>query len=123
SPSAEYPSPRTKKTGTTEQALLTNHEPEPHTRRRLSESSTLATPLLLYHFSTVSVSGWLDGNGKQRGRGLAESGVVQNFCELIRHHTSMEKWIQQKDLLTIGKEIPWVRRKAPFFLLLLTPCL
>uniref|UniRef100_A0A5K3FYI2 Secreted protein n=1 Tax=Mesocestoides corti TaxID=53468 RepID=A0A5K3FYI2_MESCO len=78
--------------------------------RRLSESTTLATPLLLYHFSTVSVSGWLNGNRQQRDRGLAESGVVQNFCELIRHHTSMEKRIQQKALLTIGKEKPWVRR-------------
>uniref|UniRef100_A0A5K3EGR4 Tumor necrosis factor alpha-induced protein 2 n=1 Tax=Mesocestoides corti TaxID=53468 RepID=A0A5K3EGR4_MESCO len=29
----EHPSPDRKKTGTTEQSLLTNHKPEPHVRR------------------------------------------------------------------------------------------
>uniref|UniRef100_A0A5K3FGU6 Ovule protein n=1 Tax=Mesocestoides corti TaxID=53468 RepID=A0A5K3FGU6_MESCO len=56
----EYPSPNRKKTGTTEQALLTNHKPEPHVRCPLSESTTLATPLIIHCFSFVSFSGWLD---------------------------------------------------------------
>uniref|UniRef100_A0A5K3FP09 Ig-like domain-containing protein n=1 Tax=Mesocestoides corti TaxID=53468 RepID=A0A5K3FP09_MESCO len=47
------------KTGTTKQALLTNHKPEPHFRRLPSESPTLATPLIIYYTSVVSFSGWL----------------------------------------------------------------
>uniref|UniRef100_A0A5K3EYB6 Ovule protein n=1 Tax=Mesocestoides corti TaxID=53468 RepID=A0A5K3EYB6_MESCO len=53
----EYPSPNTKKTGTTEQALLTNQKPEPHVRRLPSESVALATPLIIYCSSVVSLSG------------------------------------------------------------------
>uniref|UniRef100_A0A5K3G5Q1 Ovule protein n=1 Tax=Mesocestoides corti TaxID=53468 RepID=A0A5K3G5Q1_MESCO len=55
----DYPSPNRKKTGITEQALLTNHKPEPHLRRRPSESTTLDTPLKIYCSSFVSFSGWL----------------------------------------------------------------
>uniref|UniRef100_A0A5K3ELX5 Uncharacterized protein n=1 Tax=Mesocestoides corti TaxID=53468 RepID=A0A5K3ELX5_MESCO len=55
----EYPSPNRKKTRTTEEALLTNHEPEPRVRRLPSESTALATPLIIYYSSVVSFSGWL----------------------------------------------------------------
>uniref|UniRef100_A0A5K3FI68 Uncharacterized protein n=1 Tax=Mesocestoides corti TaxID=53468 RepID=A0A5K3FI68_MESCO len=55
----EYPSPNMKNTGTTEQALSTNHKPEPRVRRLPSESTTLATPPIIYCSSVVSFSGWL----------------------------------------------------------------
>uniref|UniRef100_A0A5K3EZZ2 Uncharacterized protein n=1 Tax=Mesocestoides corti TaxID=53468 RepID=A0A5K3EZZ2_MESCO len=48
-----------KKTGTTEQTLLTNQKPEPRVRRLPSEYPTLATPLIIYCTSFVSFSGWL----------------------------------------------------------------
>uniref|UniRef100_A0A5K3ENU0 Ovule protein n=1 Tax=Mesocestoides corti TaxID=53468 RepID=A0A5K3ENU0_MESCO len=52
-------SPNRNKIGTTEQALLTNHKPEPHVRRLPFESATLATQLVIYCTSVVSFSGWL----------------------------------------------------------------
>uniref|UniRef100_A0A5K3FHH9 Uncharacterized protein n=1 Tax=Mesocestoides corti TaxID=53468 RepID=A0A5K3FHH9_MESCO len=55
----EYPSPNRKKTGTTEQALLTNQKPEPHVRHLPSESATLATPRIRYCSLVMSFSGWL----------------------------------------------------------------
>uniref|UniRef100_A0A5K3EHC1 Uncharacterized protein n=1 Tax=Mesocestoides corti TaxID=53468 RepID=A0A5K3EHC1_MESCO len=54
----KYPSPSVKKTGTTEQASLTNHKPEPHVRHRLSEYPTLAMPLTKSDLLNVSVSDW-----------------------------------------------------------------
>uniref|UniRef100_A0A5K3FK36 PPPDE domain-containing protein n=1 Tax=Mesocestoides corti TaxID=53468 RepID=A0A5K3FK36_MESCO len=65
----EYPSPSIKETDATEQALLTNHKPEPHLKNRLSASTTLATPLIIYHFSNVSVSGWLHCGGVTTSEG------------------------------------------------------
>uniref|UniRef100_A0A5K3G3I1 Secreted protein n=1 Tax=Mesocestoides corti TaxID=53468 RepID=A0A5K3G3I1_MESCO len=63
------------KTGTTEQALLTNQNPEPRVRRLPSESTTLATPLIIYCISSMSFSGWLltfsHAIGTQRDTGLA----------------------------------------------------
>uniref|UniRef100_A0A5K3G0L2 G_PROTEIN_RECEP_F1_2 domain-containing protein n=1 Tax=Mesocestoides corti TaxID=53468 RepID=A0A5K3G0L2_MESCO len=47
------------KTGATDKALLTNHRPEPHARRRSSKSVTLATLLIIYCSSFVFVSGLL----------------------------------------------------------------
>uniref|UniRef100_A0A5K3FVJ2 Uncharacterized protein n=1 Tax=Mesocestoides corti TaxID=53468 RepID=A0A5K3FVJ2_MESCO len=55
----EYPSPNRKKTGTTEQALLTNQKPEPRVRRLPSESTAPATPFIIYCISSISFSGWL----------------------------------------------------------------
>uniref|UniRef100_A0A5K3FEB0 Phosphatidic acid phosphatase type 2/haloperoxidase domain-containing protein n=1 Tax=Mesocestoides corti TaxID=53468 RepID=A0A5K3FEB0_MESCO len=48
-----------KKIGATEQASLTNHNPEPNHRRSSTESTALATPLFIYCSSFVSFSGWL----------------------------------------------------------------
>uniref|UniRef100_A0A5K3EY89 Uncharacterized protein n=1 Tax=Mesocestoides corti TaxID=53468 RepID=A0A5K3EY89_MESCO len=55
----EYSRSSMKKTGTTEQALLTNHKPEPHVRSCPSETSTLAKPITICCYSLVSFSGWL----------------------------------------------------------------
>uniref|UniRef100_A0A5K3FUA9 Ovule protein n=1 Tax=Mesocestoides corti TaxID=53468 RepID=A0A5K3FUA9_MESCO len=55
----EFPSPSRKKTGTTEQSLLTNQKPEPRVRRLPSESTTLATLLNIYCTSFMSFSRWL----------------------------------------------------------------
>uniref|UniRef100_A0A5K3FXG2 Uncharacterized protein n=1 Tax=Mesocestoides corti TaxID=53468 RepID=A0A5K3FXG2_MESCO len=46
-------------TGTTKQALLNNHKPEPQIKRHSSESATLSTPLVLYCTSLVSFPSWL----------------------------------------------------------------
>uniref|UniRef100_A0A5K3EXV7 Uncharacterized protein n=1 Tax=Mesocestoides corti TaxID=53468 RepID=A0A5K3EXV7_MESCO len=66
------------KTGTTEQALLTNHKPEPQVKRLPSEFTTLATPLIILSSSHAI--------GTQRDSGLAESSVVQYVCALTSRH-------------------------------------
>uniref|UniRef100_A0A5K3F3I4 Uncharacterized protein n=1 Tax=Mesocestoides corti TaxID=53468 RepID=A0A5K3F3I4_MESCO len=48
-----------KETGTTLQALLTDHKPGSHVRCLPSESTTLATPFIIYCISSMSFSGWL----------------------------------------------------------------
>uniref|UniRef100_A0A5K3ESB7 Ovule protein n=1 Tax=Mesocestoides corti TaxID=53468 RepID=A0A5K3ESB7_MESCO len=55
----EYTSPNSKKTGTKEQALLTNQKPEQRVRRLPSDATTLATPPVIYYTSLVSFSVWL----------------------------------------------------------------
>uniref|UniRef100_A0A5K3G1N3 Ovule protein n=1 Tax=Mesocestoides corti TaxID=53468 RepID=A0A5K3G1N3_MESCO len=69
----EYPSPDRKKTGTTEQALLTNQKPEPHVRCLPSESTTLATPLIIYCTSVVDCLPFPHAIGSQRDTVLAEA--------------------------------------------------
>uniref|UniRef100_A0A5K3FAN7 Frizzled/Smoothened transmembrane domain-containing protein n=1 Tax=Mesocestoides corti TaxID=53468 RepID=A0A5K3FAN7_MESCO len=82
-----------KRTGTTEQALLTNHKPEPHVRRPPSESTTLATSFILYCSSFVSFSGWLliflacHWNTERHRIGCDQMG--QQVCALIRRHTTV----------------------------------
>uniref|UniRef100_A0A5K3FLW2 Uncharacterized protein n=1 Tax=Mesocestoides corti TaxID=53468 RepID=A0A5K3FLW2_MESCO len=78
------------KTGTTEQALLTNHKPEQQVGHLPSESTTLATPLNMY--SSSSFSGWLhiflachwNAEEHRIGRGQA----VQYVCAPRRRHTA-----------------------------------
>uniref|UniRef100_A0A5K3G014 Ovule protein n=1 Tax=Mesocestoides corti TaxID=53468 RepID=A0A5K3G014_MESCO len=57
--SVEYPTSIIQKTSATEQALLTNQNPEPHVRRLPSESTMLATPPIIYCSSFMSSCGWL----------------------------------------------------------------
>uniref|UniRef100_A0A5K3EFD6 Uncharacterized protein n=1 Tax=Mesocestoides corti TaxID=53468 RepID=A0A5K3EFD6_MESCO len=52
----ECPMPNRKKSDTTGQALLINHLPESHIRRRPYKSTTLATPLIIYCSSLVYIS-------------------------------------------------------------------
>uniref|UniRef100_A0A5K3FBA4 Ovule protein n=1 Tax=Mesocestoides corti TaxID=53468 RepID=A0A5K3FBA4_MESCO len=86
----EYPSPDRKKTGTTEQALLTNQKPEPRVRRLRSESTTLATSLIIYCSSVVSFSCWpliflaCHWNTERHRIGCRQ--VVQHVCALIQRH-------------------------------------
>uniref|UniRef100_A0A5K3FBH8 Uncharacterized protein n=1 Tax=Mesocestoides corti TaxID=53468 RepID=A0A5K3FBH8_MESCO len=68
------------KTGTTEQAILTNHKPEPQARRLPSESTTLATQV-----GCLSSSHAI---GTQRDTGLAKASVVQYVCTPRRRHSS-----------------------------------
>uniref|UniRef100_A0A5K3G603 Secreted protein n=1 Tax=Mesocestoides corti TaxID=53468 RepID=A0A5K3G603_MESCO len=75
-----------------EQALLTNHKPEPRVRRLPSESATLATPLIIYCISFMSFSGWLPSIpachwiAERHAIGCGQ--VVQHVCALIRRHTA-----------------------------------
>uniref|UniRef100_A0A5K3FHT8 Ovule protein n=1 Tax=Mesocestoides corti TaxID=53468 RepID=A0A5K3FHT8_MESCO len=55
----QYSCPIRKKSGTTEQASLTNHKPEPYVRRLPPKSAKLTTPLNIYCFSFVFSSCWL----------------------------------------------------------------
>uniref|UniRef100_A0A5K3FV40 Secreted protein n=1 Tax=Mesocestoides corti TaxID=53468 RepID=A0A5K3FV40_MESCO len=73
----EYPSLSINKTGTTEQALLTNQKPEPHIRHLPSEPTMLATPLIIYCSgpcpSLVGCLPFSHSIGSQRDTGLAEA--------------------------------------------------
>uniref|UniRef100_A0A5K3F230 Uncharacterized protein n=1 Tax=Mesocestoides corti TaxID=53468 RepID=A0A5K3F230_MESCO len=82
----EYPNANRKKTGTAEQALLTNQKPELHVRRLPSKS----TPTILYCTSVVSFSGWLPSFPAchwiaERHR-ISCGQVVQHVCALSRRH-------------------------------------
>uniref|UniRef100_A0A5K3ER02 Secreted protein n=1 Tax=Mesocestoides corti TaxID=53468 RepID=A0A5K3ER02_MESCO len=73
--------------------LLTNHKPEPHVERRPSESTTLATLLIIFcsPFAT----------GTKRDKGLAEASAVQYVCALVRCYTStpLKYWAEGIDLV------------------------
>uniref|UniRef100_A0A5K3G705 Ovule protein n=1 Tax=Mesocestoides corti TaxID=53468 RepID=A0A5K3G705_MESCO len=88
STNVKYLSPNWKKTGTTEQALLTNQKPEPRVRRLPSVSTTLATPLIIYCISSMSFSGWLPSfppcHWNAEGHRIGCGQVVQHVCALIR---------------------------------------
>uniref|UniRef100_A0A5K3G0V9 Secreted protein n=1 Tax=Mesocestoides corti TaxID=53468 RepID=A0A5K3G0V9_MESCO len=85
---AEYQCPNRKKTGTTEKALLTIHKPEPHVRSRPSESTTLATPLIMYCTSVVSFSGWLP-----IFLACQRASVVQYVSALRRRHITLKECV------------------------------
>uniref|UniRef100_A0A5K3F3A6 ULP_PROTEASE domain-containing protein n=1 Tax=Mesocestoides corti TaxID=53468 RepID=A0A5K3F3A6_MESCO len=76
--------------GTTEQALLTNNNPEPYFRHRPSESTTLPTRLIMYCPLFVSSSDWLHiflaCHWITDRQELAEASVVQYVCALVRRH-------------------------------------
>uniref|UniRef100_A0A5K3F4E7 Uncharacterized protein n=1 Tax=Mesocestoides corti TaxID=53468 RepID=A0A5K3F4E7_MESCO len=78
--SVEYPSPSVKKTGTTEQALLTNHEPQSHSKAahpspsRWSRRSLYTAPHSW--LSLVSCLSSSHALRTQRDRGLAKAGIV-----------------------------------------------
>uniref|UniRef100_A0A5K3FJC2 Glycolipid transfer protein domain-containing protein n=1 Tax=Mesocestoides corti TaxID=53468 RepID=A0A5K3FJC2_MESCO len=76
-----------KKTGTTEEALLTNHKPETHVRRRPSESTMWLHRSLYTAFksclSLVDFLSSLCATGTQRNRELAEASVVKYNCAFI----------------------------------------
>uniref|UniRef100_A0A5K3FUH6 TMEM132D_N domain-containing protein n=1 Tax=Mesocestoides corti TaxID=53468 RepID=A0A5K3FUH6_MESCO len=75
------------KTGTTEQALLTNHKPEAHARRLPSESPTLATTIIICCSLVVSFSGWLliflACHWNSERHRICCGQVVQHVCALI----------------------------------------
>uniref|UniRef100_A0A5K3EK12 Myosin motor domain-containing protein n=1 Tax=Mesocestoides corti TaxID=53468 RepID=A0A5K3EK12_MESCO len=58
--------------------LLTNHKPELHIRRRPSESTNLATSLIIHCSSFACHS-----NAKRK---LAEAGIVHYVCALMRRY-------------------------------------
>uniref|UniRef100_A0A5K3EUP5 Uncharacterized protein n=1 Tax=Mesocestoides corti TaxID=53468 RepID=A0A5K3EUP5_MESCO len=82
-----------KNAGITDQALLTNHKPEPLVRRLPSKFTTLATPLFIYCTSSMSFSGWLltflACHWNAEGHRIGCSQVVQHVCALIRRHTPL----------------------------------
>uniref|UniRef100_A0A5K3FHW5 Ovule protein n=1 Tax=Mesocestoides corti TaxID=53468 RepID=A0A5K3FHW5_MESCO len=88
-----YPSPNRKKIGTTEHSLLTNNNPGPHVRRLPSESTTLATPLIIYCMSSMSFSGWLHSfpacHWIAERHGIGRGQVVQYVCALIRRNITV----------------------------------
>uniref|UniRef100_A0A5K3FD63 Ovule protein n=1 Tax=Mesocestoides corti TaxID=53468 RepID=A0A5K3FD63_MESCO len=49
-----------KKTRTIKLALLSNYKSESYLRLRLPQSTTMGLPFIIYCFSYVSISGWLD---------------------------------------------------------------
>uniref|UniRef100_A0A5K3FXZ7 G_PROTEIN_RECEP_F1_2 domain-containing protein n=1 Tax=Mesocestoides corti TaxID=53468 RepID=A0A5K3FXZ7_MESCO len=67
------------------------HRYQPHVRRLPSESTTLATPLIIYYKSVVSFSGWLLAflacHWNAEGHRIGCSQVAQHVCALTRRHT------------------------------------
>uniref|UniRef100_A0A5K3FT62 Uncharacterized protein n=1 Tax=Mesocestoides corti TaxID=53468 RepID=A0A5K3FT62_MESCO len=77
-----------KKTGTTEQAVLTNPKPEPNSRNPPSEPTT---SLCTAPYSCLSLVACLSSShaiGRQRYAGLAETSVGQYVCAFRRHYTA-----------------------------------
>uniref|UniRef100_A0A5K3G0V7 PINIT domain-containing protein n=1 Tax=Mesocestoides corti TaxID=53468 RepID=A0A5K3G0V7_MESCO len=80
------PSPSVKNIGKPEQALLTNHKPEPRFRWHPSKSFTLAELPIMYCSSTARrlAEDSPGGTLKRTKTGLADLTVIQYVCALVR---------------------------------------